>query len=50
MSGMFASITSGSYNSETGESIVSESSNKLNEHTDFLDQYGNSGITMQISV
>ncbi|WP_286833792.1 MULTISPECIES: DUF5675 family protein [unclassified Proteiniphilum] len=41
--------TSGTYNSETGKSTVSESRKKLNELTDFLNQYGDSGITIQIS-
>ena len=41
--------TTGTYNSETGESTVPESRKKLNELTDFLNQYGNSGITIQIS-
>ena len=41
--------TSGTYNSETGESTVSGSRNKLNELTDFLNKYGDSGITIQIS-
>ena len=42
--------TSGYYNSGTGESTVSHSVDKLIELTNFLDQYGNSGITIQISV
>ncbi len=42
--------TSESYNSETGESTVSGSRDKLNELTNFLDEYGNSGITIQMSV
>lgn len=42
--------TSGTYNSESGESTVSNSRDMLGELNGFLDQYGSSGITMQITV
>lgn len=41
--------TSGTYNSENGESMVFGSRDKLNELTNFLNEYGNNGITIQIS-
>lgn len=40
----------GSYDVNSGESTVSNSRSKLKELTNFLDQYGDSGITIQLSV
>ena len=42
--------TSGSYNPGTGEYEVADSRNMLSGLTTFFNQYGNSGITMQISI
>lgn len=42
--------TTGAYNSQTGESTVSNSRNMLNQLTDFFDQYGSDSIKMNISI
>lgn len=42
--------TTGYYNPETGESNVYNSREELRMLTEFFDTYGNSGITMNISV